>query len=121
VKYMDLLSWLPFGRVPEIEADALLDMLRNGNKPQLIDVRTRSEYRGGHIERAVSVPINTLRARLPALKLDPSRPVVAICATAHRSILAVRLLREAGFEARQLASGMIAWNRRKLPTVKESP
>jgi rhodanese-related sulfurtransferase len=35
--------------------------------------------------------------------------VVAICLTAHRSIPAVRLLRARGFEAAQLAGGMLAW------------
>lgn len=116
---MKLLSWLPFGHVPEIEADALLALLRNGKQQQLIDVRTAAEYRGGHIEGALSVPVNTLRSKLPALKLDPARPVIAICATAHRSIPAVRWLQQAGFEARHLRRGMMAWNRRQLPTVKE--
>jgi rhodanese-related sulfurtransferase len=43
--------------------------------------------------------------------------VVAICLTAHRSIPAVRLLRENGFEARQLQGGMLAWRAAQLPEV----
>jgi hypothetical protein len=49
------------------------------------------------------------------LGLDPSRPVVAICLTAHRSIPAVRLLRNRGFDAAQLAGGMRAWRARISP------
>jgi len=56
------------------------------------------------------VPIYEFRQRLPALKLDPQRPIVAICATAHRSPPAVRLLHAAGYEnAVQLKNGMLSW------------
>ena len=64
---------------------------------QLIDVRTAGEFAGGHIKGAINVPINQFRSALPTLKLDPNRPVIAICATAHRSPPAVRLLKQRRF------------------------
>jgi len=113
---MNGLWWLPFGKVPEIEAVDLKTHLDQRESLQLIDVRTPGEFAGGHIQGSVSVPINQLRSTLPALRLDRNRPVIAVCQTAHCSPPAVRLLRQAGFEARQLRGGMIAWNRAKFPT-----
>ncbi len=115
----DRLWWLPFGRVPEIDAVDLKTSLDRREPVQLIDVRSAGEFAGGHIKGAINVPINQFRSTLPTLKLDPNRPVVAICATAHRSPPAVRLLTRAGFEAKQLRSGMIAWNRAKLPVTRK--
>ncbi|BDG05317.1 rhodanese-like domain-containing protein [Anaeromyxobacter oryzae] len=112
---MKLPWWLPFGRVAEIDPAALHAALHSGAPPQLVDVRTEPEFRHGHLRGAVSVPIATLPARLDALGLDPTRLVVAICLSAHRSIPAVRLLRGRGFDAWQLAGGMIAWRRAGLP------
>jgi rhodanese-related sulfurtransferase len=111
--------WLPFGRVPEIDAIELKQLIDNGAHPQLIDVRTAAEFSTGHVTGAINLPISQFRSALPTLKLDPNRPVVAICATAHRSPPAVRLLKRAGFEAKQLRSGMIAWNRAKLPITQK--
>jgi rhodanese-related sulfurtransferase len=107
--------WLPFGRVPEIAAAELAAALDGAAPPQLVDVRTPGEYHAGHIHGAVLAPITQLAARAPALGLDPARPVVAVCLSAHRSIPAVRLLQRLGFRAAQLAGGMHAWRARGLP------
>lgn len=114
---MKLPWWLPVGNVPEIGASELAELLRGASAPQLLDVRTPAEFQGGRITGAVSVPLTSLPSRLDALGLDPARPVVAVCLSAHRSVPAVRLLRERGFEAVQLAGGMIAWRAAGLPEI----
>ena len=108
---MGLFWWWPFGKVPEVSASQL-DALRGqrGALPQLVDVRTPSEWQSGHIAGAVNVPITEFGSRIAGLKLDPKRPIVAICRSAHRSIPAVRLLRQHGFDdVCQLQGGMLAW------------
>ncbi|MGD2083288.1 MAG: rhodanese-like domain-containing protein [Chromatiales bacterium] len=110
------LWWVPFGRVPEISAQALEEARGSANPPQILDVRTRTEWRRSRIPGAVNVPVAELRRRLPGLDLDPRRPVVTICLSAHRSIPAVRLLQARGRDdAVQLEGGMLAWWRRDLP------
>jgi rhodanese-related sulfurtransferase len=116
---MSKLWWLPFGRVPEITAAELKTRLDQREAVQLIDVRSAGEYAAGHIAGTINVPIHQLRSALPTLALDPQRPVIAICQTAHRSPPAVRVLKQAGFEARQLRGGMISWNRSKFATTKK--
>jgi rhodanese-related sulfurtransferase len=110
--------WLPFGSVPEVAADALASELRGAAPPVLLDVRTPAEFANGHVKGARNLPITSLRAGLSGLGLSPGTAVVAICLSAHRSPPAVRLLRAAGLEARQLRGGMIAWSSAGLAVVR---
>jgi rhodanese-related sulfurtransferase len=111
--------WLPFGEVPEISPTDLAERLGLADAPQIVDVRTRAEWKASRIEGALNAPITSLKSELEGLGLDPAKPVVAICLSAHRSIPAVRVLRAAGFEdVCQLQGGMGAWWIAGLPVVK---
>ncbi len=113
--------WVPVGRVPDISASELQTRLAGGNRVQIVDVRSRTEWRRSHIPGAVSVPIHALKDCLTALQLDGQKPIVAICLSAHRSIPAVRLLHAQGFEnAVQLRGGMLAWWHKRYPTERAS-
>ena len=120
-RFMRLFWWWPFGKVPEI-SPRQLDIMRKGGSapPQLIDVRTRTEWRSAHISGATHVPITELGARIPSLQLDGRRPIITICRAAHRSVPAVHLLRRHGFgNACQLQGGMLAWQRSGLPVERD--
>lgn len=106
---MGLRDWLPFGRVPEVTPDAL-ETGRIAGRVRILDVRTAAEFRHSRIPDAHPGPIQRLSHRaVDAVGLDPDRLVGAICLSAHRSIPAVRRLRAAGYDARQLRGGMHAW------------
>jgi rhodanese-related sulfurtransferase len=108
--------WIPFGDVPEIEAQELAARLRGPEAPQLLDVRTRREWEKGHIAGSLNVPVQELPSRLASLDLHHDLPVVAICLSGHRSIPAVRLLARRGYrDVLQLRGGMLAWRRSALP------
>ena len=113
--------WLPFGRVPEISPSGLIKILEDpASRPQLLDVRTRREWRKGHIRGSVNIPIHHLSSCLHALDFDHKKSVVTICLTAHRSIPAVRLLRCNGYQdVAQLSGGMMAWRREQLPVERD--
>lgn len=116
---MGLFWWIPFGKVPEMPADQIEKLRRDSSAGlQIVDVRTSLEWSKSHIPGALSVPITEFNARLPTLQLDKSKPVIAICLSAHRSIPAVRKLRQQGFkQAYQLQGGMLSWWKAKLPTA----
>jgi len=109
--------WRMKGDVPEVDPTTLYWMVQRG-EVQVVDVRTLAEYRLGRIDGAVHVPIQTLPDRIAELGLDPEKPVVAICLTAHRSIAAVRVLSRHGYDVVQLEGGMTAWARSKLPVIR---
>lgn len=105
-------KWIPIGKVPEISPKDLHQKLTSTESIQLIDVRTQLEWQRAHIQSAVSFPILGLGKKVSDLPFDKSKPIVAICLSAHRSIPAVRLLKQAGYQdVMQLEGGMRAWNR----------
>ncbi|MBI3687039.1 MAG: metalloregulator ArsR/SmtB family transcription factor [Actinobacteria bacterium] len=83
----------------------------------VLDVRPTEEYEAGHIPGAVSVPVETLAARLAELPSEVA--VVAYCRGAYCVLAhdAVRLLRARGVAAGRLADGMVEWRLAGLPVA----
>ena len=79
----------------------------------LIDVREPYEWEAGHIAESRHVPLAELAGF--AQTLDPARPVVFVCRVGGRSAMATDAFRRAGFDAYNLAGGVLAWERSGLP------
>ena len=62
---------------------------------QLIDVRTKAEFQGGHIKGSINLPLQTLSGNLNKIKKDT--PVIVCCASGMRSGSAKSLLKAQGF------------------------
>jgi rhodanese-related sulfurtransferase len=62
---------------------------------QIIDVRTPGEYRGGHIQGSVNIPLDVLTNQLGKIKKD--KPVITCCASGMRSGSAKNILLAKGF------------------------
>jgi NADPH-dependent 2,4-dienoyl-CoA reductase/sulfur reductase-like enzyme/rhodanese-related sulfurtransferase len=74
----------------------------------MLDVRSRSEYAEGHIDRALNIPHLELRQRLDEVtSAAGGRPVSVYCASGVRSYLATRVLLSEAFEARNLSGGWL--------------
>lgn len=112
-----LLNWLPFGKVPETSSSETLKLIGD-RSVQIIDVRTEAEWRSSRIKEAINLPITQFtQGHITSLTLDPNKPIIAICLSAHRSIPAVRQLNKMGFrQVSQLKGGMRSWWRAKYPT-----
>jgi len=82
---------------------------------QVVDVRTPEERPDGVIEGDVLIPLAELSAR--ASEIDPERPALVYCRTGSRSSMAVAALRAAGYDAHNLAGGMVAWLQAGLPVA----
>ena len=122
-RMLKMFGWWPIGSGPGVTPDELAGLVnkRSRSRPQILDVRTMPEYEQGHIRNSLHLPIGALNGNIGALPFDKSKPVYAICRSAHRSILAVRLLEMAGYEQpNQLQGGMMAWERSGLPVTKGS-
>lgn len=74
----------------------------------LLDVRTRSEYEGGHIPGAVLVPVDQI-ARVEAVVPDKSTPVVVYCRSGNRSATAAQNLKKMGYETIYDLGGIQSW------------
>jgi rhodanese-related sulfurtransferase len=78
----------------------------------VVDVRQPSEWRHGHIRGSENEPLMQLKRRLDALPRD--KTIVTVCASGHRSAVAARTLRRAGYTVENLKGGMHAWARAGL-------
>ncbi len=80
---------------------------------QLIDVREPSENEAGRIAGGRLIPLNQLAAE--AGSLDRERPVVFYCRSGGRSAMAADAFAAAGFEAHNMAGGLLDWHAAGLP------
>ena len=73
--------------------------LESGNA-FVLDVRDRSEFKRGHIEGAVNIPLNDLRSRID--ELPKGSEIWAYCLVGQRSYYAARALSQLGFDAKNI-------------------
>lgn len=113
IGFDNLLGYIPAGALTETEKLAQMSVqelkasLKN-NAPLLLDVRTPTEWKGGHIEGARHVSLSTFGKELSALPND--RPIAVICGSGYRSSIATSLLRARGYEqVGNVAGGMTAF------------
>ena len=112
---MGLLSALWGKRVAQIEPEEASRRLREDKRVVIVDVRQPVETRGGSVPGAVLIPLTEFGRRLDELPRD--RPILTICPSGHRSPLAARQLKRAGYDVTDVAGGTMAWERAGLPIV----
>lgn len=78
-----------------VDAATARELVADGVK--VVDVRTPAEYQAGHVPGAVNIPYDELEKRHAELG-PPSTPLVLYCHSGRRSGIAVRTLREKGFD-----------------------
>jgi NADPH-dependent 2,4-dienoyl-CoA reductase/sulfur reductase-like enzyme/rhodanese-related sulfurtransferase len=103
------------GMVEQVACDELKSLLDDDPDVQLLDVRSREEYEGGHIPGAKLMSVDDLRDSLD--DLDRSRPIEVYCQIGLRGYLACRILAQHGFTTRNLSGGLRAW---RFDVVTES-
>ena len=69
----------------------------------IVDVRSENEFKSGHIESAVNIPLNDLRSRMDELPKGPE--IWAYCLVGQRSYYAARALSQHGFDAKNISGG----------------
>lgn len=83
-----------------------------------LDVRESFEWQHGRIREALHIPLGELGARLHELPRD--RRIVAVCRSGSRSAAVTGALRQRGYDAVNLAGGMLAWAGSGLPLEPEN-
>lgn len=83
----------------------------------VLDVREPVEWAYGHIEGALHVPLSLLPVRLAEL---PAGQTLVVCKIGGRSAQAVQWLQQQGYDAVNLAGGMLDWEGAGRPMVSET-
>lgn len=97
----------PAAQGAKISAAEVARRLQAGEKLTLIDVREPGEFAAGHIPGARLIPLGNIIERMAELPRD--RELIMVCRSGNRSGTATELLAARGYQAVNMAGGMIAW------------
>ncbi|HEX8235542.1 MAG TPA: molybdopterin-synthase adenylyltransferase MoeB [Abditibacteriaceae bacterium] len=96
------------GPVRQTTVKQIKEMLDEGRKVTLLDVREPQEWDITHIEGAQNIPLGSIPERMN--ELDTADDIVVYCHHGMRSAQAIKFLKKMGFEKLQnMAGGIDAW------------
>jgi rhodanese-related sulfurtransferase len=98
-------SILVFYKIGDMVSRAAHDRVTAG--ALLLDVQYRRDFERAHIEGALNIPLEQLKAR--ATELGTPRPVVLYCKNGIRALRAKPILRELGFTDVMNIGPMSSW------------
>jgi len=75
----------------------------------VVDVCTAAEFARGHVPGALNLDVNAVGFVDQAAKLDKSKPVLVNCHAGIRGARAAALLKNLGFDVKNLDGGLVAW------------
>jgi phage shock protein E len=103
-----------------MEAGELLERIKSNHAPFIIDARTPTEFKRGHIPGAINAPsIKILLKMATQLPKDKNAEVVVYCEHGQRGMLARKLLESNGYHnATLLAGHLMDWKKAGLPLEK---
>ena len=117
-----MLLWSIFGNrirgIKEVDSIAALQLINHKNAI-VLDVREEDEYKAGHVLNSILIPLGKLNERIGELEKYRDRAIVVVCPSGIRSAKACVILGKQGFaQAHNLAGGVNAWQKAKLPLEK---
>lgn len=102
----------------------LVDLMAAQPEMLVLDVREKDEFDAAHIAGSLHVPRGILESAceygyeetVPELVRARQRPIVLVCRSGNRSVLAADTLQSMGFEdVRSLKTGLRGWNDYEQP------
>jgi rhodanese-related sulfurtransferase len=101
--------------VAEITPTEFVARRDRGESLTLLDVREEWELGVASVPDVVHIPMGEVADRLG--ELDRSREVVVLCRSGRRSLQVANFLQQNGFQAVNLAGGILAWSRELDATI----
>ncbi|NMH66274.1 rhodanese-like domain-containing protein [Shewanella salipaludis] len=97
-----------------------LTLLINRQEAKVVDVRTKDEFRKGHIVDAINLTLAEIKNnQLASLEKHKTSPIILVCNTGITSSQAAQLLIKQGFEqVFNLKGGMGDWQAANMPVAK---
>ncbi|WP_110111836.1 rhodanese-like domain-containing protein [Bacillus sp. CGMCC 1.16541] len=94
----------------EISPKEVEQLINEGKKLNMIDVREVDEVAEGKIPGAINIPLGLLEFRMN--ELDKANEYIMICRSGGRSGRASQFLASQGFNVINMTGGMLAWEGR---------
>lgn len=95
-------------------------LLMNKENGVVVDIRSKDEFKAGHITDALHIlPSEIKEGNIANLEKHKSDPIIVVCKTGQTARESANLLAKAGFEkVNLLKNGLISWNEANLPLVR---
>jgi rhodanese-related sulfurtransferase len=112
--------------VEEIFPWDLEEELQSANKPLLLDIREPEEFQAMHIQDSINAPRGILEQScewdyeetIPALVEARDNPIVIVCRSGNRSVLAACTMQQMGYQhVKSLKTGLKGWTDYEQPLV----
>ena len=101
-----------------VDVDEFEKLIADTSQVVLLDVRTPSEYREGHLRGALQIDVKTDSFMMAARDQLPKDKTIAVyCRSGRRSANAASRLSEEGYRVVNLGGGIIAWKKASKPVV----
>jgi phage shock protein E len=68
------------------------------NNTVLIDVRTKEEFKSGHLEKAINIPYTEIEEQIKSITKDNHKNIVVYCRSGRRSGIAQKTLMQMGYK-----------------------
>jgi rhodanese-related sulfurtransferase len=101
--------------VPEITPGEFVARRNGGENLTLLDVREDWELGVASVPNVVHIPMGQVADRLS--ELDRTKEVIVLCRSGRRSLEVAKFLQQNGFNAVNLAGGILAWSRELDATI----
>lgn len=108
VKYFEAKLTFEFGPI------GLSHAIKNGEKLQIVDLRTPELYEQGHVPGAINLSFETLEKSLEKLNAETTTVVYCYDGVCHLSAKAALLLAQKGYKVRELIGGWAEWASHEL-------
>ncbi len=109
---------LIFANFESIEAKQAIALIEKDNNISLLDVRTKEEYKEGHLRDATLIPLHALSENLGMLKADKNKRILVYCQSGNRSVSASRILDKHGFSVINIKGGISKLKNMGIEIVK---
>lgn len=83
--------------------------LETGKDFVLLDVRTKEEFREGHIEGAINIPLANLAYEIENAVPEKDQEIVLYCRSGVRTLTAAEILKELDYTKVYDMGGIISW------------
>ena len=102
-----------------ISAADLAARIQHGDRLQILDVRSGTEFAAGHVPGAVNIPFNRVIAGLGDVPGSPDEELFVYCGHGPRAYMAAPALRKRGYRRIVYVSGHFSgWQRAGLPVER---
>ncbi|MCI1945462.1 rhodanese-like domain-containing protein [Clostridium luticellarii] len=100
------------GNIRKISGRELRKMLKDRFPPLLIDVRSRRDFRKGHIGGSKNIPIEKFKDTIKKIKPDLNSTIAVYCTCGIKSAEACHILKRMGFKKIYDLGGIDNWHYR---------